>query len=415
MTLQLVAKNRPSHQKGAQAAQDLFLCLLDRYVTDTALGFRIGGHLVTAGGRDAEGGAGKPAVVLNVANPRFFRRLITYGNLGIGESYIDQDFVVESGTLHDFLTALLRHGLDERVRGDLGLATRAVAIALANRLRGGERNVQKHYDIGEDLFESFLDSRLIYSCGYACNEDDDLEDAPGEQARPHLPEAAASPRRPPARYRLRVRRAACPRGEELRDRGVGITISHDHCRRGNDQIARHGLSGRIRIEFRDHRRIEGPFDKVVSVGMAEHLPRREYGRYFRNIARAMAPGALGLVHAIGCGTTRNTHDPFIQKYIFPGSGQPRLSEMARECERNRLAILDVENIVRHYAYTTMAWLAKFRQNRGGLDPDRYGPEFCRMWEYYLSCGIAAARASRAAVYQILFTNDHAAPRPLQRV
>lgn len=149
--------------------------------------------------------------------------------------------------------------------------------------------------------------------------------------------------------------------------------------------------------------------------MLEHVPRREYGRYFRVIASAFTPRGIGLVHAIGYHAPRNAHDPFIQKHIFPASGQPKLSEIARHLERNRLAILGVENIVRHYGYTAMRWLERFRQNQDRLDPVKYDLRFRRMWEYYLSCGIAAAFVSDAAVYQVLFTNDPMLEIPLARV
>ena len=147
----------------------------------------------------------------------------------------------------------------------------------------------------------------------------------------------------------------------------------------------------------------------------EHLRAGEYRGYFRKIAALLRPGGLALVHAIGCGASRNVHDPFIQKYIFPGSSQPKLSEIAGELERNGMALLDVENLVRHYAPTGERWLARYRENHRTLDPARYPPRFQRLFEYYLACVVAAARASDGAVYQVLFTNDWASERPWKRV
>ena len=149
--------------------------------------------------------------------------------------------------------------------------------------------------------------------------------------------------------------------------------------------------------------------------MLEHVPRRLHASYFHRLAASLEPGGLGLVHAIGCNAPRNDHDPFIQTYIFPGSNQPRLSEIARHLEANRLLILDVENIVRHYGHTVRRWLERFHQNAGCLDPVKDDARFRRMWEYYLSCGIAAAAVSDAAVYQVLFTNDSSIDMPLARV
>jgi cyclopropane-fatty-acyl-phospholipid synthase len=178
---------------------------------------------------------------------------------------------------------------------------------------------------------------------------------------------------------------------------------------------RAGVADRVEIRLGDFSAIAGTFDRLVSVGMLEHVPRRLHGRYFECIARCLGPGGVGLVHAIGCNAPHNDHDPFIQTYIFPGSNQPRLSEIAAGLERNRLLILDVENIVRHYGYTVSRWLECFRQNAAYLDPVKYDARFKRMWEYYLSCGIAASAVSDAAVYQVLFTNDPTIDLPLARV
>jgi len=149
--------------------------------------------------------------------------------------------------------------------------------------------------------------------------------------------------------------------------------------------------------------------------MLEHVPRRQYATYFRRIREALAPGGVGLVHAIGANAPRNEHDPFIQKYVFPNSNQPRLSEIASFLEKNHLAILDVENMGRHYGLTLRRWLEKFQSKSDHLDHTRYDMTFRRMWEYYLSCGIAAASASDGALYQVLFNNDYAADLPLNRV
>ena len=194
-----------------------------------------------------------------------------------------------------------------------------------------------------------------------------------------------------------------------------FSISRDHCERGNAFLHKHGLGNRVRIEFKDHRAMEGRFDKVVSVGMLEHVPRSEYRPYFRNIARVLKPNGIGLVHAIGCNSSRNEHDPFIQKYIFPASNQPKLSEIAGFLERNHLAILDVENVIRHYHPTALGWLNRFQSNKGTLHAQKYDGVFQKMWEYYLSCAAAAAVASDAAVFQVLFAKDYAGHMPLQRV
>jgi len=315
-----------------------------------------------------------------------------------------------------FLEALLRNRVDRELRGDWRAAWAVVRVQAANLLRRFQwHHVQRHYDLGDDLFESFLDPSMTYSCGYALSPDDSLETL-------QLQKLDRICRKLELRPGQRLLDIGCGFGGLLIHaarrygvEGVGITTSRRHCERGMQRISELGLSGRVRLELRDHRTVEGPFDRVVSVGMLEHLPRKEYGRYFERISAALGRDGVGLVHVIGCTARRNVHDPFIQKYVFPGSGQVRLSEMAVQCERQGLAIRDVENLCRHYGWTAKRWLERFRANAKGLDPGRYDERFRRMWEYYLHCSIAAGFASDSALFQVLFMKDHSGPMPLQRI
>jgi cyclopropane-fatty-acyl-phospholipid synthase len=260
----------------------------------------------------------------------------------------------------------------------------------------------------------FLDRSMNYSCGFARSPDDDLE----ALQRQKMERICRKLRLGPPDHPLDI---GCGFGGHLNfaareygARGTGITLSRAHADGARRRVAYAGLADRIRIEFGDFRDVKGRYDRIVSVGMLEHVPRRLYRAYFGTIGRCLAPGGLGLVHVIGCNADRNRHDPFIQKYIFPASNQPRLSEIASGLERSGLAVLDVENIAQHYAYTVQGWLRNFRANRARLSA-RYDETFLRMWEYYFHCGIAAAFASDGAVYQTLFAADRAARPPLARV
>ena len=404
-------------------AARVFRETLDRTL-ESPLRLRMGGREMALGpGRNgaspgvASGAASPPDVVLRVHHPGFFSRVLAEGNLGLGEAWMDGDFSLEAGSLADLLTLLLRSRLDERLRGGWRLALSALPFRLRSLLRGPVADVRRHYDLGDELFECFLDESLTYSCGYVEEPGDGLE------------------RMQENKFERLCRKLRLAEGDRLLDvgcgyggllihaarrhgvRALGVTVSRRQFETGRARVEEAGLAGRVRIELLDYRDLagRGPFDKVVSVGALEHVPRREYGRFVGTIAGLLAGDGLGLVHTIGCNGPENVHDPFIQRHVFPGSGQPRLSEMAGALQRHRLAILDVENTIRHYGPTAEHWLARFRAGRSRLDPSRYDERFARLWEYYLSCAIAAARASDAAVYQVLFARDRAVPMPWRRV
>jgi cyclopropane-fatty-acyl-phospholipid synthase len=382
--------------------------LLNRFLTSGRIRFLIEDVDLVAG---ADQGS---ETVLRVHNVRFFARVLRYGNLGLGEAFMDGDITVEGGELHEFLTACLRARIDERLSKDPRYAARLLRFRLQAFLEGSAKSIRRHYDVGDDLFESFLDSSLTYSCGYARSPSDDLETL----QRNKMDRICRKLQLESAHHLLDI---GCGFGglllfaaREYGTYGTGVTLSLAHAERARRRVAEAGLTDRIRIELGDFRSVTGEYDRIVSVGMLEHVPRRDYGSYFRIIARHLTPQGLGLVHAIGCNAKRNVHDAFTQKYVFPNSNQLRLSEIALGLERSGLAILDVENIAKHYVYTALHWLARFRANRAQLS-NRYDPSFLRMWEYYLHCGIAASFASDSAVYQTLFSADRTARPPLARV
>jgi cyclopropane-fatty-acyl-phospholipid synthase len=392
--------------------QTIFLNILDCTLNDAVVRFRVGTQELAAGKLNGQQGC---EFSIRVQRKRFFSRVLCYGNLGLGESFMDGDFELESGRLCDFLTALLRNRIDEVIRRSAPLTLQVAAIRLRNMLRTRTMNVQRHYDIGNDLFESFLDPTLTYSCGYAHAPEESLENLQLNKLHRICAKLRLSPRTTLLDIGGGFGGLLIFAAEHYGITGMGITISPAQCERGNAEIHRRGLSQLIKLEMQEYRRLHGRYDRVVSVGMLEHVPEREYQTYFQKIAEILNPGGVGLVHAICCTSKSNQHDPFIQKYIFPGSSQPRLSQIANAMEKEGLAILDVENIIRHYAYTISGWLKRFEANYATLDSKRYDAIFKKMWEYYFACAIAAARASDAAVYQVLFNNQRTAEIPLHRV
>jgi cyclopropane-fatty-acyl-phospholipid synthase len=399
-------------RRSAAGAERVFLEMLDRHVEDTSIRFIVRGEEVAVG--KGERGSG-PSV--RIHDDRFFARVLSGGNLGLGEAYMDGDWEMEEGDLEDLLTPLLRNRIDRKVKSDVATAAKVARVQVANLFRRTHwGNAQFHYDLGDEVFESFLDPvTMMYSCGYAHTEGDTIEQLQVNKLDRICQKLGVRPDD-------HVLDIGCGFGGMLMHAakhygatGVGITTSRRHCEKGNQRIKEAGLADRVRLELRDHRTVTGRFDRVVSIGMFEHLPRKEYNRFFERIRDVLPAHGTGLVHAVGANTSKNVHDPFIQKYALPGTGQPKLSELAHCCEQNELAILDVENFIRHYGWTSRHWLNRFRANKHTLDQTKYDARFQRMFEYYLSCAIAAAWASDAALYQVLFARDYAAPMPLHRV
>ena len=393
--------------------EQLFFVLLDRFVDDGCLEFVQGGRRTRVGRKEMT-----PEAVIRVVNPRFFKRVLVGGNLGMGEAFMDHDFEMDEGSVTDFLTVLVRNRLDRKVAAGLGvgMTARLLWIRLVNRVRGRQASITAHYDFEDDsLFESFLDPRLVYSCGY-------VKDPEGDVAQFQLDKL----RRVCEKLRLQP-------GERLVDigcgyggllifaaqtygvTGKGCTLGRRHYERARANVAAAGLSDRIEIQLLPYEELTGTFDKMASMGMMEHLRRGEYRRFTSVVSRLLTDRGMGLFQYIGCSGPRNDHDPFIQKYILPDSNQPKLSEFVAELENHDMAVLDVENLVRHYGYTLRAWTRNFQRNSPRLDGNRFDDRFKRMWQYYLECAAAAAFASAGALYQILFARNYPAPPPLQRV
>jgi cyclopropane-fatty-acyl-phospholipid synthase len=361
------------------------------------------------------GTPGADVVELQVKDPRFFTRTLSLGSLGLGEAYMDCDFTAPVGGVDGLMTVLVRNKLKHKTRVDPIFALKYAGILAFNFFRSPASNVQAHYDLGDDLFESFLDPYMQYTCAYARTPDDDL----GTMQLNKMDRICR---------KLRLKE-----GESLVDlgcgwggllvyaakhygiRGRGFTNSPAMASGANRRAAEAGVADRITFTCGDFTEVTGQYDKVVSIGMMEHLRQRQYPLMFEVIARTLKPGGLALVHTCACTIDRNRHDPFIQKYIFPGSNWPRLAQIVENTERQKLAVIDVENLARHYLLTVKHWKENFETNRHKLNPQKYDERFVRMWQFFFAWCVAATSASEGALFQVLLANDFAMHHPYQRV
>ncbi len=321
--------------------------------------------------------------------------------LRLGEAYMDGSFVVEAGSIADFVGLVMREEADQPVWAWPLAALRYTWRRITQlNLRGrSRRNVAHHYDLDGRLYSLFLDSDRQYSCAYFETPEDSLDDAQLAKKR-HLA----------AKLLIdqghRVLDIGCGWGglalymAELCDAKVtGITLSHEQFGVARGRASERGLAGSVDFEAVDYRDINERFDRIVSVGMFEHVGVNFYDRFFAKCADVLADDGVMLLHSIGRSTGPSATSAWISKYIFPGGYIPAMSEVMRAVERAGLLVTDIEILRLHYAETLKAWRDRFMAHRE--DAERlYDARFVRMWEFYLACSEMAFRHQNMMVFQL---------------
>jgi cyclopropane-fatty-acyl-phospholipid synthase len=326
--------------------------------------------------------------------------------LKAGDAYMDGTLVVEQGSIADVLAVVLA----QHPFGPIPVWTRPQRLwrYLRRRLqqfnpqRRAQRNVAHHYDLDGRLYALFLDADQQYSCGYFESPDQSLDDAQLAKKR-HI--AAKLILRP----RTRVLDIGCGWGGlglYLSEFGAaqvtGITLSQEQLLRARGRAAEKGLSGVVGFRLQDYREVTGTFDRIVSVGMFEHVGISYYNTFFRKCAELLDEDGVMLLHSIGRSDPPGITNPWIAKYVFPGGYIPALSEVLPAIERAGLLIADIEVLRLHYAETLKAWRDRFLAHRDEVTR-LYDPRFVRMWEFYLACSEMAFREQAMMVMQIQLT------------
>jgi cyclopropane-fatty-acyl-phospholipid synthase len=337
-------------------------------------------------------------IIVAITDNAVVGNLMRNADLALGESFMSGGLVIERGTLYDFLLLVMRNRSE--VVADKGLlSTLRKAFGAANARAASRKNVARHYDLSGELFSLFLDADRQYSCAYFAEPGMDLEAA--QRAKKH--HIAAKLRLEPGHGVLDIGSGWGGLGITLaEDYGAdvtGVTLSTEQLTEARKRAAARDLSDKVKFELRDYRDVEGPFDRIVSVGMFEHVGAPHYQTFFDGLARLLKPDGVALLHTIG-----NTGPPipissWLDKHIFPGGHIPSLSEIAPAIERARLIITDIEVLRLHYAETLRIWRERFMANRERAKA-LYDERFCRMWEFYLTASEAAYRIGRSVIYQI---------------
>lgn len=332
------------------------------------------------------GRAPGPDVTMRLTDPTLYRGLFFNPELAAGEAYMDGRMSFENSTLRDFLTLFSVNRLS---LGSYPLqkVLRSVSRGLkrfqqANPIGKAQQNVAHHYDIGNDFYRLFLDRGMQYSCAYFTSDDNTLEEAQQNKLRLIASKLDLKPGQ-------KVLDIGCGWGDmglylgRMADvQVVGVTLSKEQCKLANEKAKALGLADRVRFELRDYRDLTDRFDRIVSVGMFEHVGVHHYGEYFAKVNELLTDTGVMLLHSIGHMSPPGTASPWLRKYIFPGAYSPALSEVFTAVEQNSLWVTDLEFLRLHYAKTLAHWESRFQANRAKV-AEMYDERFCRMWEFYL--------------------------------
>lgn len=349
---------------------------------------------------------GEASVTLRLHDRALHRKLFLNPELAAAEAYMDGTLTFEEGSaIYDllYLFSINRPSLGAHPVQSLQrrLWRAARRRHQANDVDQAKRQARHHYDLSSDLYRLFLDEDLNYSCGFFRSPDDSLEAA-----------QAAKMARATAKLALKPGMSVCEIGGgwgafaiELAKAGADVTsinVSPEQVKVAEQRVADAGLGDRVRFVLKDYREIDGSFDRVVSIGMMEHVGIGHIDEYFAKIRNLLTPGGFAFVHSIGRMTQPGTTGPFIRKYIFPGGYVPALSEVFAAAERQGIWVADMEVLRLHYYYTIRHWRRRFAAHREEAAA-LYDERFCRMWEFYLAAVELGFLNGSNMVFQLLLS------------
>jgi len=348
-------------------------------------------------------------IILKILDKKLHYKLLFRPDLYFGEAYSDGDIKIENGTLTDFLDlALMNIGRNElnffsqfinKLSGSYRYLTNF------NFIKKSKMNVAHHYDLSDNLYDLFLDSKRQYSCGYFKNENDTLETAQDNKIQHIIKKLNIQPNQKILDIGCGWGSLAIDIAKSTKCEVTGITLSEnqfDYCVK---KVKEFNLENKVKFKLIDYRELNEKFDRIVSVGMFEHVGRKFYKNFFKRIEKLLNDDGISLIHTIGSvNPPRNPH-PWITKYIFPGGYTPSLSEVITPIEKAGLIISDIEVLKLHYAHTLRHWKENCIRNKEKII-EMYDERFFRMWEFYLSGCEIAFKWGDQVVYQFQITKNY---------
>ena len=356
---------------------------------------------------------GKPSrekpISLKLLDPKLMQKLLLYPDLYFGEAYMDGSLVIENGNITEFLDLAFKNigrgninsygAVIKKLRGTYRYLTSF------NKIAKSKENVAHHYDISEKLYDLFLDENRQYSCAYFKNDNDTLEQAQNNKIHHIIKKLNIRPNQKVLDIGSGWGTLALAIAKETQASVTGITLSENQFEYSKNKAKEMNLSNKVDFKLIDYRQLNEKFDRVVSVGMFEHVGRKFYRTYFNKVFKLLNERGIALIHTIGSSMPPRDPQPWIQKYIFPGGYTPSLSEVANPIENSGLIVSDIEVLRMHYAHTLRNWKERFLSKKD-IVLDMFDEKFFRMWEFYLASCEMAFKWGDQVVFQFQLSKDN---------
>ena len=336
-------------------------------------------------------------------------KLLLNPDLHFGEAYANGSLIIENGTLTEFLEIALRNigRNDINIYGKILNKIKGSYRYLTNFNKGlvSKKNVSHHYDISEKLYDLFLDANRQYSCAYFKSENDSLEQAQENKMDHIIKKLNIKPNQKVLDIGSGWGTLAINIAQKTKASVTGITLSENQLEYSNNKAKEMNLGNQVEFKLIDYRELNEKFDRIVSVGMFEHVGRKFYNKYFNTVSKLLTDKGIALIHTIGSSNPPRNPQPWITKYIFPGGYTPSLSQIARPIEDSGLIISDIEILRMHYAHTLRNWKERFLSKKTTV-LEMFDEKFFRMWEFYLASCEMAFKWGDQVVFQLQLTKDN---------
>ena len=348
-------------------------------------------------------------IVIKLLDQKLMQKLLINPDLYFGEAYMDGSLVIQNGTLTEFLDLAFKN----IGRGDINFYGSVIKkikgtfryLTNFNKIVKSKENVAHHYDISEKLYDLFLDENRQYSCAYFKNDNDTLEQAQNNKIHHIIKKLNIQPNQKVLDIGSGWGTLALAIAKETKASVTGITLSENQFEYSKNKAKEMNLTNQVDFKLIDYRQLNEKFDRIVSVGMFEHVGRKFYKTYFNTVFKLLNEKGIALIHTIGSSMPPRDPQPWITKYIFPGGYTPSLSEVAKPIENSGLIVSDIEVLRMHYAHTLRNWKERFLSKKDTI-LGMFDEKFFRMWEFYLASCEMAFKWGDQVVFQFQLSKDN---------